>query len=79
MKSFKGKLRDELLDGEVFNSLAKAKMLIEQWRVPYNTACPHSSLGYKPPAPEVIMPGGTKPMSHPGSNGSSAPPAPMLH
>jgi len=79
VESFNGKLRDELPDGEVFNSLAEAKVLIEQWRVHYNTARPHSSLGYKPPAPEVIMPGGARPMSHPGSNGSSAPPAPILH
>ncbi|EFH10716.1 integrase core domain-containing protein, partial [Teichococcus cervicalis] len=73
-----GKLRDELLDGEVFNTLAEARVLIEQWRVHYNTARPHSSLGYRPPAPEVIMPerGGTVP--HPSSNGSS-PPLTMLH
>ena len=78
VESFNGKLRDELLDGEVFNTLAEARVLIEQWRVHYNTARPHSSLGYRPPAPEVIMPerGGTVP--HPSSNGSS-PPLTMLH
>jgi transposase InsO family protein len=79
VESFNGKLRNELLDGEVFNSLAEARVLIEQWRVHYNTARPHSSLGYRPPAPEVVMPGGVKSVPHPGSNGSSAPPLPMLH
>jgi putative transposase len=79
VESFNGKLRDELLDGEVFNTLAEARVLIEQWRVHYNTARPHSSLGYRPPAPEVIMPGGARSVPHPGSNGSSAPPLPMLH
>ncbi|QTI81070.1 IS3 family transposase (plasmid) [Roseomonas marmotae] len=79
VESFNGKLRDELLNGEVFNSLAEARVLIEQWRVHYNTARPHSSLGYRPPAPEVIMPGEAGPMSHPGSSGSSTPPLPMIH
>ncbi|WP_245906762.1 integrase core domain-containing protein, partial [Teichococcus aestuarii] len=77
--SFNGKLRDELLDGEVFNTLAEARVLIEQWRVHYNTARPHSSLGYRPPAPEVIMPERARPVPHPGSNGSSPPPLTMLH
>ena len=54
VESFNGKFRDELLSCEVFNTLAEAKVLIEQWRVHYNTARPHSSLGYRPPAPETI-------------------------
>ena len=53
-ESFNGKLRDELLSGEIFTSLLEAKVLIERWRVHYNTARPHSSLGYRPPAPEAI-------------------------
>ncbi len=56
VESFNGKFRDELLACEVFNTLAEAKVLIEQWRVHYNTARPHSSLGYRPPAPETISP-----------------------
>ena len=79
VESFNGKLRDELLDGEVFNTLAEARVLIEQWRVHYNTTRPHSSLGYRPPAPEVIMPERARPVPHPGSNGSSPPPLTMLH
>jgi transposase InsO family protein len=56
VESFNGKLRDELLKGEFFYSLKEAKVLIERWRVHYNTKRPHSSLGYKPPAPETFTP-----------------------
>jgi putative transposase len=55
-ESFNGKLRDELLNGEIFCSLKEAQILIEQWRNHYNTVRPHSSLGYQPPAPQAIMP-----------------------
>ncbi|AWV20307.1 Transposase (plasmid) [Roseomonas mucosa] len=55
VESFNGKLRDELLNAEVFNTLAEAKVLIEQWRRHYNTVRPHSSLRYQPPAPEVLL------------------------
>ena len=55
-ESFNGKLRDELLNGEIFYTLKEAGILIEQWRKHYNTVRPHSSLGYKPPAPEAILP-----------------------
>ena len=55
-ESFNGKLRDELLNCEIFYTLKEAKILIEQWRQHYNTVRPHSSLGYKPPAPETILP-----------------------
>jgi transposase InsO family protein len=48
--------RDELLNGEIFYSLAEAKVLIEAWRRLYNTIWPHSSLGYRPPAPETATP-----------------------
>jgi transposase InsO family protein len=51
-----GKLRDELLSMGVFNTLAEAKILIEQWRRHYNAVRPHSALGYRPPAPEVLLP-----------------------
>jgi putative transposase len=75
VESFNGKLRDELLNAEVFNTLAEAKVLIEQWRVHYNTARPHSSLGYRPPAPEVVMLGMPVPPSSPGPTGSAQPSA----
>jgi transposase InsO family protein len=55
-ESFNGKLRDELLNGEIFYTLKEAKILIEHWRVHYNTIRPHSSLGYRPPAPQTIIP-----------------------
>lgn len=55
-ESFNGKLRDELLNGEVFYTLTEAKVLIEAWRRHYNTERPHSSLGYRPPAPETVGP-----------------------
>ncbi len=50
-ESFNGKLRDEYLNGELFYTLAEAKILIERWRREYNEFRPHSSLGYRPPAP----------------------------
>ncbi len=52
-ESFNGKLRDELLNGEIFYTLKEAKVLIEHWRKHYNTVRPHSAIGYRPPAPEV--------------------------
>lgn len=55
-ESFNGKMRYELLDGEIFYSLFEAKVIIEQWRRQYNTIRPHSSLGGKPPAPETLQP-----------------------
>jgi transposase InsO family protein len=55
-ESFNGKLRDELLNGELFYSLREAQIVIEQWRRQYNTIRPHSSLGYRPPAPETVIP-----------------------
>ncbi len=50
-ESFNGKLRDELLSSEIFYSLKEARIVIEQWRQHYNHKRPHSSLGYRPPAP----------------------------
>ena len=55
-ESFNGKLRDELLNGEIFYNLTEAKVLIERWRNHYNTIRPHSALGYRPPAPQTILP-----------------------
>ena len=55
-ESFNGKLRDECLNGEIFYSLKEAQTIIESWRVHYNTKRPHSSLGYRPPAPLTIAP-----------------------
>ena len=56
VESFNGKLRDELLDREIFYTLTEAQILIERWRREYNTVRPHSALGYRPPAPETISP-----------------------
>ena len=60
-ESFNSKLRDELLNGEIFYTLKEAKIIIEQWRRHYNTIRPHSSLGYKPPAPEAVQWPATQP------------------
>jgi putative transposase len=56
IESFNGKLRDELLNREIFTMLTEAKILIEEWRREYNQIRPHSALGYRPPAPEAIIP-----------------------
>ena len=58
-ESFNGTLRDQLLNGEIFYTLHEAKVLLERWRWHYNHVRPHSSLGYKPPAPEATLPGGS--------------------
>jgi transposase InsO family protein len=55
-ESLNSKLRDELLNGEIFTTLREAEVLIENWRRHYNAVRPHSSLGYRPPAPEAILP-----------------------
>ena len=54
VESLIGKLRDELLNGEIFYTLKEAQVLIERWRRDYNRIRPHSSLGYRPPAPEAV-------------------------
>jgi transposase InsO family protein len=59
VESFNGKLRDELLNGEIFYTVKEAKVLIECWRRHYNTIRPHSALSYRPPAPEAIAAGPT--------------------
>lgn len=56
IESFNARFRDELLNGEIFTAPLEAKVLIENWRREYNTIRSHSSLGYKPPAPDAVMP-----------------------
>ena len=56
IESFNGKLRDELLNREVFDTLLEVKVLVGRWRREYNHIRPHSSLGYRPPAPEAVLP-----------------------
>jgi transposase InsO family protein len=56
IESFNARLRDELLDGEIFYTLKEAQIVIESWRRHYNAVRPHASLDYKPPAPEVFVP-----------------------
>ncbi len=55
-ESFNGKMRFELLNGEIFYNMTEAKVIIENWRQHYNTVRPHSSLGYRPPAPATLEP-----------------------
>ena len=55
IESFNGKMRDELLNGEIFYSLKEAQVLIELWRRHYNTVRPHSALGYRPPVPAAVL------------------------
>ena len=63
-ESFNARLRDELLNGEVFYTLKEAQIIIEQWRRHDNTKRPHSALGYRPPAPEIIIPMDQRPIMH---------------
>jgi len=78
VESFNGTLRDELLNAEVFNTLAEAKVLIEGWRRHYNTVRPHSSLRHRPPAPEVLLQHRVPPRDSPVPSGP-APAVCMLH
>lgn len=64
IESFNARFRDELLNGEIFYTLKEAKIVIEEWRKHYNTVRPHSALGYKPPAPKVIVPLDRRPTMH---------------
>ena len=63
-ESFNGRMRDELLNGEVFYSLREAQIIIEDWRKHYNTKRPHSALVYRPPTPESIIPVEHRPIMH---------------
>ncbi len=56
LESFNGKLRDELLNTEIFDTLLEVQVLVERWRTHYNTVRPHSALNYRPPAPEAVQP-----------------------
>jgi len=71
IESFNARLRDELLNGEIFYSLREAQVIIESWRRHYNLVRPHQSLGYRPPAPEVFVPSFA---AWPSARASSAPP-----
>ena len=63
-ESFNARFRDELLNGEIFYTLKEAQIIIEEWRKHYNTKRPHSALGYRPPAPETIVPMDQRPIMH---------------
>ena len=63
-ESFNSKVRDELLNGEIFDTLKEAKIIIEQWRKHYNRERPHSALGWRPPAPEAVLPLEQRPHIH---------------
>ena len=63
-ESFNARFRDELLNGEIFYTLKEAQTVIEEWRRHYNTVRPHSALGYRPPAPETIVPSHQRPSMH---------------
>ena len=67
VESFNGKLRDELLDREIFYTLHEVQVLTEQYRQNYNRIRPHSSLGYRPPAPEAMV------VNSQPTNGNTAP------
>ena len=72
IESFNARLRDELLDGEIFYTLREAQIVIESWRRHYNTVRPHASLGYRAPAPEVFVPAVA---AWPAAQSRPAPPA----
>ena len=72
IESFNARLRDELLDGEIFYTLKEAQIIVESWRRHYNTIRPHASLGYRPPAPEVFVPAF---VAWPAAQSRPAPPA----
>jgi transposase InsO family protein len=55
IESFNARLRDELLNGEIFDTITEARILTERWRREYNSIRPHSALGYRAPAPEAIL------------------------
>jgi putative transposase len=77
-ESFNSKLRDELLKGEIFYTLKEAQIVIENWRRHYNTVRPHSSLGYKPPAPEAVLWPAAQPQPTPPATPAVAP-RPIMH
>jgi transposase InsO family protein len=76
IESFNARLRDELLDGEIFYTLREAQIIIESWRRHYNTIRPHASIGYRAPAPEVFVRASTHRMAACATPTSSAGHAP---
>ena len=72
IESFNARLRDELLDGEIFYTLREAQIVIESWRRHYNAVRPHASIGYRAPAPEVFVPAFA---AGPAAQSRPAPPA----
>jgi len=72
IENFNARLRDELLNGEIFYSLREAQIVIESWRRHYNAVRPHASLGYRAPAPEVFVPAW---VAWPAAQPRPAPPA----
>ena len=64
VESFNGRLRDELLNGEIFHTLREAQIVIEDWRRHCNTRRPHSALGYRPPAPVAVVSVDQAPVMH---------------
>ena len=79
IESFNARIRDKLLEGEIFYTLAEARVIVESWRRFYNTSRPHGSLGYRPPAPEVFIPQFTQAaaLPQPASPQALAPKPPM--
>ena len=63
-ESFNARFRGEQLNGEIFYSLTEGQIIIEKWRRHYNTKRPHSALGYRPPAPETVVPMEARPVMH---------------
>jgi putative transposase len=78
IESFNARLRDELLNGEIFYSLKEAQIIIERWRHHYNTARPHSALAYRPPAPQVAIWPAAQPRPTPPAIPAVAP-SPIMH
>lgn len=64
LESLSARLRDELLNGEIFDSVREARIVIEDWRRHFNQIRPHSALGWLPPAPEVVVPPDPRPPMH---------------
>ncbi len=83
IESFNARLRDELLDGEIFYSLREAQVVIESWRRHYNAVRPHASLGCRAPAPEVVVAAPAARRAGPSRSTSPTPPAiaprPVMH
>jgi transposase InsO family protein len=75
IESFYGNLRDEVLNVEMFDTLIEAKVLVERWRIEYNHIRPHSSLGYRLPAPEAIIPEGFEEWMPVTLNSATPPPS----